>query len=626
MPCSRMLVAALAIVVANACHAVEVASDRPNILFVLVDDMGVNDLGFNGSDEVRTPNLDRLAAEGVYFSRHYMDSTCTASRVGILTGQYPAQLGYRPDNRGISPDVDTLADTLRGAGYSTHHIGKWHVGYASQLARPNAQGFDSFFGFLSQTFLAGQSTALSSKPTRPTYLNPWLSENDEDPIQYKGHLSRLLTDRVVEFIHSRRSSDQPWFLNFWTYAPHTPLQPMAEFAQRYSDDKPGRYLAMIEQLDHSVGRVLDALAATGAAENTLVIFASDNGGTESQRPSNKPFRGVKTTFLEGGVRTPLLMRWPGRLPPGGRIDEIVWYLDYLPTLAAVADVEPPADLPGRRMPLQSSRSPGVPRTLFWESTSSSAASAWGVLSPDGRWRLSSYYVGEPQLQDLKTEPGGRNDLFSKYPGTAAALQADYEAWRLPLRRVALDYYRTADNGRAMLEGNDLQRAPGYGGHTFGIAVLPLEQGDTEQVVVEQPGQWSLLRMGSTLRLDLNGVTLEADALPSGACAAIIVSSHVDHNSIYKSARGTRIDLFVNGIPVARHSSPKARVSEDDFLSPTYVGVDADGGRQFLGRLGRPVILNEQLVPDKEESPRLRNGVGELSDALCAEAGLAAPAS
>ena len=612
----------LALVLTNVAHAAAERDDRPNILFILVDDMGVNDLGFNGSKEVKTPNLDRLAGEGVYFSSHYMDSTCTASRVGILTGQYPARLGFRPANRGISPQVETLGDMLSSAGYSTHHIGKWHVGYTSRLAWPLAQGFDSFFGFLNQSFLQGPHTGSTLVPKRPTYLNPWLYEGDTGPVQHKGHLSRLLADKAVEFIQARRSSTQPWYLNFWTYAPHSPLEPMPDFARRYADDDLGRYLAMLEQVDHSIGRVLKALAEADMDENTLVIVASDNGGTEKQRPSNYPYRGVKTTLLEGGVRTPLLMRWPGRLAPGTRVGVRVSYLDYLPTLAAVAGVATPDKLPGQIMPPFSSTSGGAEKPLYWEASVPGAAT-WALLSADNRWRLTRYFTFEPELLDLQADPRGHTDTLARHPATAAALQRQYQAWRLGARQVALDYRPLSDNGRAMLAGDDLQRAPGYGGHSFGIGITPAPGKGNEQVIAMQRGLWSLLRVGDKLRLRLGDASLEADMPPNDACAAIVVSSYLEQSPIYLSRRKTMVDLFVNGKPAARFLAPGAEVPPDDFLPPTYIGQDELGRRTFAGKLGKPVVINEQLLPADEANPDLRNGVTELNDVLCAGASIAA---
>ena len=159
-------------------------SAKPNIVLILLDDMGFNDLGANGNTAVTTPNLDKLASEGVRFTRHYTDSTCTASRIGIMTGMSPAKQGFRPDNLGLSPELSTLSEMLQEAGYSTHHIGKWHIGFASKLAWPKAQGFDSFFGFLNQFLLKDPHQAGAWTMAKPTYHNPWLQQDDQAPTQY----------------------------------------------------------------------------------------------------------------------------------------------------------------------------------------------------------------------------------------------------------------------------------------------------------------------------------------------------------------------------------------------------------------------------------------------------------
>ncbi len=159
---------------------------KPNIILILLDDLGFNDLGANGNGAIKTPYLDQLASEGVRFTRHYTDSTCTATRIGAITGTPPARHGFRPDNLGISPELITLPEVLRDAGYSTHHIGKWHMGFASRLAWPNAQGFDTFFGFLNQFLMRNPIQNGTWAFNRPTYHNPWLQENEQVPPPRQG--------------------------------------------------------------------------------------------------------------------------------------------------------------------------------------------------------------------------------------------------------------------------------------------------------------------------------------------------------------------------------------------------------------------------------------------------------
>ena len=181
----------------------------PNILFILIDDMGYNDLGANGNPGVSAPHLDALAAEEVRFTRNYVDSTCSSTRAGILTGTTPAARGFRPRGLGISPVIVTLPEALRAAGYSTHHIGKWHVGYASKLSWPTAQGFDHFFGFLNQFLLRGPHVEGQFKLARPTYRNPWLQEQAQWPVRHKGHLAET---RPVNIRDSKYAclSGIPW--------------------------------------------------------------------------------------------------------------------------------------------------------------------------------------------------------------------------------------------------------------------------------------------------------------------------------------------------------------------------------------------------------------------------------
>jgi arylsulfatase A-like enzyme len=585
----------------------------PNILLILVDDMGFNDLGANGAALSLTPRLDAFAARGVRFTRHYVDSTCSATRAGILTGQPPAALGFRPDALGLSPELLTLPEVLRDAGYSTHHVGKWHLGYASRLAWPTRQGFDSFFGFLNQFVLRGYDNPDQIRLKRPTYQNPFLQTDEELPVQFDGHLSEVLADRVIAFLRDARDRDRPWFLNYWTFLPHAPLQPAGAYASRFPDTPTGRYRAMLTQLDATVGRVLDALDENGLSDRTLVIIASDNGGTGKTGDSNAPFAGRKASFLEGGVRTPLLLRWPSGEGAGSVRDDRVSFLDYLPTLAAAAGADLPPGLPGRdiRRPV-----PGDEQLppLFWLA-SDSRSIAWSVLSGNGRWRLHRYHYQEPILNDLQRRPAGDVDVSQGEPARVGMLFQAFLEWKAGARIVPLTFESDGERGQGRLSGMALQRAPGFGEFSFAIGIRPAaHSNDGEQVIAVQPGYWRLSQRGQQLQLDVLGNRLTA-ALPAVKdCAAVVVSMDYRRNPFAPGQSYAEIDLFIDGTVVASKREQNPALAPDRYQRPTWIGQAGNGRYRFQGDLGMPRVLSERVLV--EQDAWSGNGVASISGDLC----------
>ncbi|HEY6130449.1 MAG TPA: sulfatase-like hydrolase/transferase, partial [Halioglobus sp.] len=282
---------------------------RPNILLILADDLGYHDLAINNDNtEIDTPNMDQIARDGVRFTRHYAATVCSPARAALLTGIYPERLGYLPNGRGISPEVVTLPERLKEEGYSTWHIGKWHIGNLDRMAWPDHQGFDHWFGFLNQWRLQDvHSESGELLLSAPTYNDPWLESDSAPGKKYSGHLETILTDKAISVISDLDRAQAPWFLNLWYMAPHDPIQPAAEFAQNYPNTSAGKYQALVNQLDYNIGRVTSHLDAIGALQNTIIVIASDNGGTNLQVNNNAPFIGLKTELTEGGTRTPLII-------------------------------------------------------------------------------------------------------------------------------------------------------------------------------------------------------------------------------------------------------------------------------------------------------------------------------
>ncbi len=547
----------------------------PNILFILADDLGSDALGAFGAADAHTPHIDRLAAEGTRFTRHYVDASCAATRVGLLTGVSPARAGFRPAGLGISPETQTYADALRALGYATWHVGKWHAGFASRLAWPRQQGFDHFYGFLNQFLLRAPGDAAAWQLRRPTYRDPWLQRDNAPPQRRPGYLTDRLVDEAIARIRGA-PGDRPWLLNAWTLAPHTPHEVPPAIGERYPDTPRGRYLAMVEVLDRAVGRLLAALDDAGVADNTLVLLAGDNGADKRFLPPVPSLRGSKGSFHEGGVRTPLLVRWPGRVAAGGRDDRVVAYTDYLATLvAAGGGVAPGFDF----------LAPNSVRAepLFWEA-GSGPYRQWSALTVDGAWRLLGSATAAPRLVALG-EGAGEAPAID-------ALVAAYERFR---RDAAVVHYRflpRGDAGQAILAGDALGRAPGYGGRT---AVLCLAPADTRprQVLLDQAPLWSL-------RLEAGRVTaqvgeLEASGpLPPGRTLALLVDSRFEHAPAFPSLSRARLRLFAGGQLLGESTIEQPALPLDVYHRPAYLGSDREGGSPFLGRLGRPLLFNDDL--------------------------------
>ncbi|GHD22871.1 hypothetical protein GCM10007052_34920 [Halioglobus japonicus] len=621
---SRLFLLLLVLLFIAGCDRQEPASpaapDKPNILFILVDDMGYADLGANRPDAgvSLTPALDQLANEGIRYTRNYVDSTCAASRAGILTGTSPLRRGFRPQGTGIAPEVDTLPELLREAGYSTHHVGKWHLGYVSQAAWPLAQGFDTFYGFLTQFFLRGPHEPPELKVARPVYSNPWLQRDNKFPRAHQGHLSQLLLDEVLTFVASAPQRDEPWFLNYWLYLPHGPLQPAADFADQFADTPGGRYQAMLAQLDHNIGRVLEKLDDVGLAESTLVIVTSDNGGTAKQIDSNAPFSGTKMSFEEGGVRTPLIVRWPDGLGGGTTDDTVVSYLDYLPTMAIAAGSGLPAGLPGRDLRALAQGEALSARSLFWDSGTSSQP-AWSMLSADGRWRVHRNFLGDPVLNDLQTDSAGSENFAAERPDILARNIDSFQQWRMAARTLDLLFESHGAAGRGVLRGEDFQRTPGVGGFSFAVAVTPTDTNSSDvQIIAEQPRHWRFWQQGEKLYLDVVGLTLESAAPPSGRCTPLVVTAAFNFSHIAPSKAYAVLELFIGDERVASTRISRPSPPVDSYSAPTYLGANAQGKASFGGILGQPVIVNEMVVPDDVADPWTRNGVSDLTRGLCDE--------
>ena len=343
--------AALAGLSGQLSFAASAARKRPNLIFILTDDLGYGDLSCYGRPDYNTPNLDTLAADGARLTDAYAAfPVCTPTRTAFITGRYPqrtsvglfeplpfpAGLGEQLSTAGLEPNHPTVASLLKTAGYETALIGKWHLGYAPQF-NPTEHGFDEFFGHLGGGVDYHRHTDGDGEPD--------LFENDM-PVTREGYLTDLLTDRAVEYVSRRR--DNPFFLFLSYNAPHwpwdTPTYDEPAFGLGDSGGGSlGAYREMMQNLDGNVGRTLAALRENGLEEDTLVIFTSDNGGERFSY--NWPLSGNKAELLEGGVRVPALIRWPGVVPAGAVSEQAAITMDWSATLLAAGGAAPAADFP-----------------------------------------------------------------------------------------------------------------------------------------------------------------------------------------------------------------------------------------------------------------------------------------
>jgi arylsulfatase A-like enzyme len=444
----------------------------PNIILIVADDLGWNDISLNGGGvadgTVKTPNIDALAREGMNFTTAYAaNATCSPSRAAMMTGRYATRFGFEytavpvqfsenlahGDGVGplkavfhkelITPDIPdypdmgvpasevTIAEAVKTAGYHTLHIGKWHLGEAPKL-QPHAQGFDESLAVLggAAMFLPEDDpdTVNAKLPWDPIDRFLWanlrhaVTFNGSKRFHPKGHMTDYFADQAIAAIEANKN--RPFFMYLAFNAPHTPLQATKEDYARYpqiKDHKTRVYGAMIAQLDRRIGDVMAKLKEAGIDDNTLAIFTSDNGGAwyNGMADLNKPYRGWKATFFEGGIRTPFFMRWPAKIAAGSTRADMTGHIDIFSTIAAVAGAKLPA---GRIIDSEDILAgPAKRQALFWRSGDYRAVRA-------GDWKLQVTKRPEKaRLYNLSADPTERHDLAAREPQRVAQLKAMLEA-------------------------------------------------------------------------------------------------------------------------------------------------------------------------------------------------------
>ena len=415
---------------------------KPNILVIVADDLGYGDIGVHGGKAVPTPNIDKLARMGTRCTSGYVSAPyCSPSRAGLLTGRYQTKFGHEfnphvgPEGKlGLPLAERTIADLLRAAGYRTALIGKWHLGF-SKDHHPQARGFDEFFGFL-----VGAHNYAWRKDAEPKFASTQsnnLIYRGREVQKLDGFATDVFTDEAIAFM--KRNKADPWFLYLAYNAVHTPLEISEKLKDRVPTDvqDPARrgYLALLIGLDDAIGRILAYLEESGADQNTLIVFISDNGGSglapflAYNAAWNGLLRGNKGQTLEGGIRVPFFIAWPGKLPKGKTYDHPVIALDILPTACAAAGVQIPANIDGvNLMPhLLGEKKTSPHDMLYWRFGPQKAVRKGDWVLVD--WRDFEKKTNSGwQLFNLAKDIGQQDNLAAKYPERVAGLRQAWERW------------------------------------------------------------------------------------------------------------------------------------------------------------------------------------------------------
>ena len=420
---------ALAVMALLVGRASEAEPQRPNVILMMADDLATEDLSCYGGTRIQTPRIDGLATQGVKLTSYYAGNpVCSPSRMALLSGSYPARLGWRwgvlgygfAPKTGMSPKVYTMAEAFRDAGYRTAMTGKWHLGV--QNMSPEQQGFDSAYYI-----------RMSNNQNRDMFRDGKLVQKKWD----NALLSQTFAEEAIRVI--KEEGDKPFFLYVpWT-APHFPADPHPDWFGKSSEDKNGKYIDTVQELDHRVGQVLDAVKKAGKADNTIVIFTSDNGRQGGQQgPDPKPvYRGLKWHSLEGGTRVPLIVRYPGKVPAGHDSAAMVAAIDLYPTLAFACGVE--FELPNDAQQMDGVNAWGEfinakdtpPRTelLYWHGKGQATAiriGDWKLFFNNGDKGDPDTSQG-PLLYNLKDDLKETTNLAAKHPDQVKAMLARAKA-------------------------------------------------------------------------------------------------------------------------------------------------------------------------------------------------------
>lgn len=434
-------------------------TEKPNIIILLADDLGYRDLSCYGSTQVYTPNIDKLATEGMRFTDFYAGSAvCSPSRAALLTGRSSVRAGiyswiHPSQKMHLHSDEVTIAEVLKEQGYVTAHIGKWHLGYDLEEGSgpgpdPGDQGFDYWIA--------------TGNNARPSHHNPDnFVRNGKAIGVIEGYSSQIVVENAIKWLDEKRDPSSPYFLNLWFHEPHAPVAAPDELTERHSQTAKPAYYGSIENMDNAIGKLLDRLEQTGQSENTIVFFMSDNGSYMGKYGSNGEFKSGKTKLWEGGIRVPGIVRWPGVVEPGKIERKPAGVVDILPTICGITDTDLPADreIDGTSLvPLYKGNSFTRRKPLYWFYSPSRPV----VVIRDGDWSL----IADPELDipkdnlfeeewigmiketrlknfrlyNLRRDPGqGGESVTDDYPKVFDSMKADLIALHNEIVKEAIDW-------------------------------------------------------------------------------------------------------------------------------------------------------------------------------------------
>ncbi|MEN8248649.1 MAG: sulfatase-like hydrolase/transferase [Bacteroidota bacterium] len=416
-----LIVFAVAFLMQGCNSAEKNGSDKPNIIVLLIDDAGYADFGFNGSMDLKTPNIDKLADNGVIFTDgHVTASVCGPSRAGLITGRYQQRFGFEcnpsSDFTGLDLNEKTIAEELKVAGYKTAAFGKWHLGDDPEY-RPNARGFDYFWGFLS----GGRHYFPNEQNDQEGDTHAILENGNFTT--FEGYLTDRLGDKAVEFID--KNKEEPFFIYWAPNAVHTPMEAKDEDLDLFEEHPRQTLAAMTWALDRAVGSIVKKLEEDNLLENTLIFFLSDNGGAHNNQSSNLPLKGYKGNKYEGGHRVPFFMHWPKQIDTNKRFNGLSSSLDIFTTSIAAAGIEisennkyDGVDL----LPFIKDIAEGEPHDqLYWRKDKMAAAR-------DGDYKLIRVVDLGSRMYDLEKNLGETEDLIPSEPDKYNSLNSKLEMW------------------------------------------------------------------------------------------------------------------------------------------------------------------------------------------------------
>lgn len=532
----------------------------------MLDDAGYSDFGVYGNEFIQTPHIDQLAAEGMRMTSYYANGgICSPTRTGLLTGQYPSEFGMlrqviQTSHRGIPGGVVLLPEVLKRQGYATGHFGKWHVGHRYPSYLPIENGYDravvDHYGVVND------------------YYNPTFVVDDGKQVTLKKtHATEATTGYALDFI--RDSADGQFFVQVWYHAPHRPLNPPSDWAARYPNNARGKYAALISDVDEDVGKILFLLKELEIDGRTLVIVTSDNGATLGDRSAASPFRGGKDLLFEGGIRVPLVARWPGKIAAGVVNDSVVVGFDWYPTLAELAGApQSTATRGGVSITdvLLENRRVNRSGVVVWESKKDSFSGEPAGFNTTfavrrGKWKLVYDYdhmIGASpkpyaSLYDVVADPRESQDLRNQYPRIVEELLEEYSLWRLS---TGLVRHRVGRESRDADVDGTRMAFPCAGSVTLEqdtrfntsdasmtvFATVELDAYRTDSVIAEKRGSWSMSvnSKGAVVVTAHDGIDRTA-TLTSGT--ELELGREYGVTLVYDGYRhdGSRIRLYVNDV-------------------------------------------------------------------------------